>query len=93
MTNGLLASVEHRVVTNLVKARMSVAALIRPNTDCRIAPVMNGGTGQPKFREFTCDEFTEVYEAAAGNRETVLDFFKIHHTPNRANANEHAHIS
>jgi 2'-deoxymugineic-acid 2'-dioxygenase/mugineic-acid 3-dioxygenase len=81
VTNGLLASVEHRVVTNLVKARMSVAALIRPNTNCRIGPattVMNDDTSPPKFRDFTWDEFTEAYEATAGNRKAMLDFFKIH---------------
>jgi 2'-deoxymugineic-acid 2'-dioxygenase/mugineic-acid 3-dioxygenase len=83
VTNGLLASVEHRVVTNTAKARMSVAALIRPKTDCRIGPaptMMNGDRNPPNFRDFTCNEFTEAYEATAGNRESMLDFFKIHHS-------------
>ncbi|KAM0831249.1 hypothetical protein ACQ4PT_065668 [Festuca glaucescens] len=96
VTNGLLPSVEHRAVTNSAMARMSVASLIRPKMDCRIgsAPTMlNEETNPPKYKDYTCSEFTEAYEAAAGNRETVLDFFKIHHTQNRACVNEHALIS
>uniref|UniRef100_A0ACD5WMS0 Uncharacterized protein n=1 Tax=Avena sativa TaxID=4498 RepID=A0ACD5WMS0_AVESA len=84
VTNGLLPSVEHRAVTNSAKARMSVASLIRPKIDCRIGPtptMLNEETNPPKYKDFTCSEFTEASEAAAGNREAVLDFFKIHHTP------------
>jgi hypothetical protein len=39
---------------------------------------MNDDTSPPKFRDFTWDEFTEAYEATAGNRKAMLDFFKIH---------------
>jgi 2'-deoxymugineic-acid 2'-dioxygenase/mugineic-acid 3-dioxygenase len=83
VTNGVLASVEHRVVTNSAKARMSVAALIRPNMHCRIGPapvIVNEQTKFPKYRDFTCNEFMEAYEATAGNREAMLEFFKINHT-------------
>jgi 2'-deoxymugineic-acid 2'-dioxygenase/mugineic-acid 3-dioxygenase len=83
VTNGVLTSVEHRVVTNSAKARMSVATLIRPNMDCSIgpAPVMvNGETNSPKYRDFTGSELIEAYEATGGNREALLAWFKIHHT-------------
>ncbi|KAF7087473.1 hypothetical protein CFC21_090656 [Triticum aestivum] len=80
LTNGLLASVEHRVVTNSAKARMSVASLVRPRVDCRIGPasvMVDEETNPPKYRDFTYSEFTEAYEATLGNREAMLDFFKI----------------
>ncbi|KAM3335104.1 hypothetical protein ACQJBY_029492 [Aegilops geniculata] len=84
VTNGVLTSVEHRVVTNAAKARMSVATLIWPNMGCRIgpAPVMvNGETNyHPKYRDFTGSELIEAYEATAGNREALLEMFRIHHT-------------
>jgi isopenicillin N synthase-like dioxygenase len=91
----MLASVEHRAVTNSVMVRMSVASLIRPKMDYRVGPaqeMLNEETNPPKYRDFTCNEFTEAYEAAVGNREAVLDFFKIHHTPKRTKVKEHAQI-
>ncbi|VAH68254.1 unnamed protein product [Triticum turgidum subsp. durum] len=84
VTNGVLTSVEHRVVTNSAKARMSVATLIRPNMGCRIRPapmMVNGETNhRPKYRDFTGSELIEAYEATAGNREALLALFRIHHT-------------
>uniref|UniRef100_A0ACD5V9Z3 Uncharacterized protein n=1 Tax=Avena sativa TaxID=4498 RepID=A0ACD5V9Z3_AVESA len=77
VTNGLFASVEYRVVTNMVKERMSVAAFIRPSTDSRIGPAPGVMNGPPKFRDFTWDEYTKAYEATLGNREAMLDFFKL----------------
>ncbi|XP_047056126.1 2'-deoxymugineic-acid 2'-dioxygenase-like [Lolium rigidum] len=90
VTNGLLPSVEHRAVTNSAKARMSVASLITPKMDCRVGPapaMLDEETNPPKFKDFVCSEFAEAYEAAAGNREAVLDF-KIHHTQNPACVNQ-----
>ncbi|KAF7032629.1 hypothetical protein CFC21_043783 [Triticum aestivum] len=83
VTNGVLTSVEHRVVTNSAKARMSVATLIRPNMECMIGPaqvMVDGDTNPPKYRDFTGSELIEAYETTAGNREALLEMFRIHHT-------------
>ncbi|XP_062221313.1 2'-deoxymugineic-acid 2'-dioxygenase-like [Phragmites australis] len=80
-TNGLLRSVEHRAVTNAAKARMSVATLIMPATECLIAPapelVGEEDNNPAKYRAFRFSEFIEAYDAAAASRDSVLDYFKI----------------
>lgn len=94
VTNGLLASAEHRVVTNSAELRMSVGSLIAPKMDCRIGPapaILDEETNPPKYKDLPWSEFEEAYEAADGKREPVLDFFKIRrHTTNGASGNEHA---
>ncbi|RLM80506.1 Hyoscyamine 6-dioxygenase [Panicum miliaceum] len=77
VTNGLLKSVEHRAVTNSAAARMSVATLIMPEMECRIAPAPELVGGAPKFRPFVFREFMEAYAAAAASREDVLNRFSI----------------
>ncbi|KAE8768157.1 Hyoscyamine 6-dioxygenase [Hordeum vulgare] len=78
VTNGLLASVEHRALTNSVVARMSVATLIMPKMDCLIgpAPEMVDETHPPKFREFVFREFMAAYDNTAASREDVLEYFR-----------------
>jgi 2'-deoxymugineic-acid 2'-dioxygenase/mugineic-acid 3-dioxygenase len=79
VTNGVLRSVEHRAVTNSAVPRMSVAALILPTMECRIAPAeeLTGEDNPPKYTAFRFREFMEAYDAAGANRETVLEYFKI----------------
>ncbi|KAI4979131.1 hypothetical protein ZWY2020_015884 [Hordeum vulgare] len=82
VTNGLLASVEHRVVTNTTAARLSVATLVTPKMECRIGPapeMVDEATNPAKYREFIFSEFMEAYAAADASRERVLESFKIHH--------------
>jgi 2'-deoxymugineic-acid 2'-dioxygenase/mugineic-acid 3-dioxygenase len=80
VTNGLLASVEHRVFTNSNKARLSLAMLVHPAIDCLVGPTqeMVSEENLAKFKEFVFSEFCEAFDAAAGNREDVLKSFKIH---------------
>ncbi|KAK1613984.1 hypothetical protein QYE76_019501 [Lolium multiflorum] len=81
VTNGALASVEHRAITNSAVARMSVATLIMPKMECRIGPapeMVDDETNPAKFREFVFSEFMEAYNTAAASREDVLDSFRIH---------------
>lgn len=67
VTNGLLKSVEHRAVTNLVKARTSVATFIMPTEDCVIGP----------------DERFVNEENPVGYRTTVFsDFMRIYNVVN-----------
>ncbi|XP_047076185.1 2'-deoxymugineic-acid 2'-dioxygenase-like [Lolium rigidum] len=81
VTNGALASVEHRAVTNSDRTRMSVATLIMPKMECRIGPapeMVDEATNPAKFREFVFSEFMEAYYTAAASREDVLESFRIH---------------
>lgn len=81
VTNGALASVEHRAVTNSVVARMSVATLIMPKIDSHIGPapeMVDEATNPAKFRDFVLSEFMEAYDTAAASREDVLESFRIH---------------
>ncbi|KAM0882898.1 hypothetical protein ACQ4PT_032001 [Festuca glaucescens] len=81
VTNGALASVEHRAITNSAVARMSVATLIMPKMECRIGPapeMLDEVTNPAKFREFVFSEFMEAYDTAAASREDVLESFRIH---------------
>jgi 2'-deoxymugineic-acid 2'-dioxygenase/mugineic-acid 3-dioxygenase len=81
ITNGVLASVEHRVITNSIATRMSVATLIMPKMECRIGPtpeMVDEATNPAKFREFVFSEFMEAYDTAAASREDVLRCFRIH---------------
>lgn len=67
VTNGLLKSVEHRAVTNSVKARTSVATFIMPTEDCVIGP----------------DERFVNEENPVGYRTTVFsDFMRIYNVVN-----------
>uniref|UniRef100_A0ACD5V7F2 Uncharacterized protein n=1 Tax=Avena sativa TaxID=4498 RepID=A0ACD5V7F2_AVESA len=81
VTNGALASVEHRAVTNSAVARMSVATLIMPKNECRIGPapemVDEAADNPARFREFVFSEFMEAYDTAAASREDVLESFRI----------------
>ncbi|VAH67336.1 unnamed protein product [Triticum turgidum subsp. durum] len=81
ITNGLLASVEHRAVTNTAAVRLSVVTLIMRKMECRIGPapeMVNEATGPAKFKEFEFSEFIKAYSAAAASREDVLHYFRIH---------------
>ncbi|KAI4967060.1 hypothetical protein ZWY2020_031084 [Hordeum vulgare] len=81
VTNGVLASVEHRALTNSAVARMSVATLVMPKMDCLIGPAqeMVSEANPPKFREFVFREFMAAYDTAAASREDVLECFAIEH--------------
>jgi 2'-deoxymugineic-acid 2'-dioxygenase / mugineic-acid 3-dioxygenase len=79
VTNGLLHSVEHRVVTNSSAARLSVVSIMMPEMDCRIEPAqaLVSAEEPAKFRPFVFREFNEAYAAAAAEREDVLRRFRI----------------
>ncbi|XP_047078998.1 2'-deoxymugineic-acid 2'-dioxygenase-like [Lolium rigidum] len=79
-TNGALTSVEHRVVTNSVVTRMSVAILIMPKMECYISKepeILDEATNPAKFREFVFSEFMEAYYTAAASKEEVPESFRI----------------
>ncbi|KAF7092751.1 hypothetical protein CFC21_095208 [Triticum aestivum] len=63
VTNGVLKSIEHRVMTNSVMPRMSVAVFIEPDADCLIGPSEEFiGEGNPmRYRSLTYREFLRVH--------------------------------
>lgn len=79
VSNGVLKGMEHRAVTNSAAARLSVALLIMPKTECRIAPApeMVSEEKPAKYRAFLFSEFVKAYDAAAADREDVLQYFKL----------------
>ncbi|KAM0864658.1 hypothetical protein ACQ4PT_043779 [Festuca glaucescens] len=82
ITNGLLACVEHRAVTNSSAVRMSVATHVQPTDGCLIKPapeLVDEATHPAKYREFLFSEFLEAYDAADAGREDALEPFKTHH--------------
>ncbi|CAL4897987.1 unnamed protein product [Urochloa decumbens] len=63
VTNGLLKSIEHRVVTNLGVARTTVATFIMPTADCLIGPAVEflSEDNPPCYRTLTFSEFNRIY--------------------------------
>ncbi|KAL9242999.1 hypothetical protein vseg_016941 [Gypsophila vaccaria] len=75
VSNGKLLSVEHRVVTNKDKSRISAAFLLIPEFDCVIEPakaIVNAGNS-PVYKSFRFSEFYKLLRAAYnGEGDTVL---------------------
>ena len=74
MTNGILKSVEHRVITNSVQARMSVVTTIHGTQDCLIGPA--GGllseNDPPRYRTVTLCDFMRIYTKSLENPVAAL---------------------
>ncbi|KAK1629076.1 hypothetical protein QYE76_003391 [Lolium multiflorum] len=63
VTNGMLKSIEHRVVTNPKESRRSVGVFITPTWDCLISPA----------EEFLSKESPPIYHAV-----TYREFYDMH---------------
>lgn len=63
VTNGVLKSIEHRVVTNPTRTRMSVGVFITPTPNCLIGPA----------EEFLSEENPARYHAVTFN-----EFYRLH---------------
>ncbi|WVZ83354.1 hypothetical protein U9M48_030512 [Paspalum notatum var. saurae] len=63
VTNGMLKSVEHRVMTNAALPRTAVALFICPTEDCVVGPAeeLVGDGGTPCYRALRFDEFKRIY--------------------------------
>lgn len=63
VTNGLLKSVEHRVVTSSTLARTAVATFIMPTPDCLIGPSKEflAGDKPPCYRTIRFGDFMRMY--------------------------------
>jgi 2'-deoxymugineic-acid 2'-dioxygenase/mugineic-acid 3-dioxygenase len=63
VTNGVLKSVEHRVMTNSALARTSVAMFIAPTEDCVIGPAEEflGEENPPCYHTLRFRDFKRIY--------------------------------
>ncbi|KAL6643980.1 hypothetical protein ACP70R_018746 [Stipagrostis hirtigluma subsp. patula] len=63
VTNGMLKSNEHRVMTNTAKARTSVVVFIEPTPDCLIGPAEEflSEDNPPCYRTLTFSEFKRIF--------------------------------
>ncbi|KAL6842186.1 hypothetical protein ACP4OV_028165 [Aristida adscensionis] len=63
VTNGLLKSNEHRVMTNPVRSRTSVAMFIEPTADCLVGPAEEfiSEDNPPCYRTLTFADFKRIY--------------------------------
>nr|TKW29049.1 hypothetical protein SEVIR_3G369900v2 [Setaria viridis] len=63
VTNGILKSIEHRVMTNLRVPRTTVATFIMPTRDCVIGPAEEfiGEDNPPCYRTLTFGEFQRIF--------------------------------
>ena len=63
VTNGLLKSIEHRVVTSSTLARTAVATFIMPTPDCLIGPAKEfvAEDKPPCYRTVRFRDFMRIY--------------------------------
>ncbi|KAK3136593.1 hypothetical protein QOZ80_5BG0439090 [Eleusine coracana subsp. coracana] len=65
VTNGLLKSIEHRAMTNVARARTSVATFIMPTQACLVGPAEEflSEDNPRRYRTMTYGEFSRGYTA------------------------------
>ncbi|KAL6643978.1 hypothetical protein ACP70R_018744 [Stipagrostis hirtigluma subsp. patula] len=63
VTNGMLKSIEHRVMTNTMLARTSISTFIQPTEDCLVGPAEEflSEDNPPHYRTHTYGDFMRIY--------------------------------
>ncbi|KAF8656103.1 hypothetical protein HU200_060809 [Digitaria exilis] len=83
VANGILKSVEHRVVTNMSLARTSVVTTINATNDCLLGPAeeLLSDSNPPRYRTIMCRDFVRIYtewlEQCEGDMKHHMKPFKI----------------
>ncbi|KQJ92427.1 2'-deoxymugineic-acid 2'-dioxygenase [Brachypodium distachyon] len=74
VTNGVLRSIEHQVVTNRTHARRSVGLFITPAPDCLIGPAKEFLSKEKpaRYRAVTYDEFYRMHSVVKHGLSSVL---------------------
>ncbi|KAK4441597.1 Flavanone 3-dioxygenase 2 [Sesamum alatum] len=82
ISNGMLRSAEHRVVTNAYVARATVTSFIQPSNDSLIQPanVLVDRCSLPRYRPFRYDEFLRTYIKDAQDGKAPLKQYQISRT-------------
>ncbi|KAK1356696.1 hyoscyamine 6-dioxygenase-like [Heracleum sosnowskyi] len=72
-SNGMLKSVEHRVVTNSSEARLSIAAFINPSPDCIVEPAQALVTelNPARYKPTSYKEFVYINRALGNHTKTL----------------------
>ncbi|KAF8401868.1 hypothetical protein HHK36_012817 [Tetracentron sinense] len=75
ISNGMLRSADHRVVTNSSVARTTVATFIHPSSECIIEPAkpLVKAHGSPLYRAFQYKEFNSNYRAKIKDKRWRLE--------------------
>ncbi|KAF8711241.1 hypothetical protein HU200_029259 [Digitaria exilis] len=83
VTNGIVKSVEHRVVTNMSVSRTSVVTTINAANDCLLGPAQEllSDSNPPRYRTITCRDFLRIYtewlEQSEGDLKNHMKPFRI----------------
>ena len=79
MTNGEYKSVEHRVVVNLEKQRLSIAAFLNPNIKAMISPLPDlVKQNRPKYKSVSYEEYlARIYQIKKLDRKSLIDQMKL----------------
>ncbi|KAL2236433.1 protein DMR6-LIKE OXYGENASE 1 [Sesamum indicum] len=82
ISNGMLRSAEHRVVTNAFVARATVTSFIQPSNDSLIGPatLLVDRCSLPLYRPFRYDEFLRTYIKDAQDGKPPLKQYEISQT-------------
>ncbi|KAL0370451.1 UNVERIFIED_CONTAM: protein DMR6-LIKE OXYGENASE 2 [Sesamum angustifolium] len=82
ISNGMLRSAEHRVVTNAYVARATVTSFIQPSNDSLIRPatVLVDRCSLPLYRPFRYEEFLRTYIKDAQEGKPPLQQYEISQT-------------
>ncbi|XP_057963721.1 hyoscyamine 6-dioxygenase-like [Malania oleifera] len=79
ISNGKLASVMHRAVTNAANARTSIVTVIAPSDDCVVEPAkaLVSSCNPPVYKAFKYNDFHSTYIAKAGDPEATLESYRF----------------
>jgi len=74
VTNGIIKSVEHRVITNSVQARTSLVITLNGTEDCLIGPAgeLLGENKPPRYRTVTLRDFMRIYNKSLENPDAAI---------------------
>jgi len=80
VSNGRFRSVEHRAVTNMDSARISIPTFWNPGEDAFIAPAASMVDEQHPavYRGYNFEEFARAFWSQGLKGKSVLDRFKIY---------------
>lgn len=79
MTNGEYKSIEHRVVVNLEKQRLSIAAFLNPDIKTMISPLPDlVKQNRPKYKSVSYEEYlARIYQIKKLDRKSLIDQMKL----------------
>jgi len=77
MTNGRFKSIEHRVIINARKERLSVSAFHNPKFDGMVSPVMGSTTEKVLYRTVKVEDYITHHMSNKLDGKRALDYVKL----------------